>query len=100
MLRRWTVRYGPEFAEAKRACEVAPDRLKLHLDAAELGLERDPFRYSEPFAEDSRRIIETRDEVGDGFIFTAYAVLYDDFTVELKWIETRPLPEQEEEEQE
>ena len=95
MLRRWVVKHGPEFADSKRACDVLPDRLKLHLDAVELDLERDPLRYSEAFAEDSRRVIETRDDFGEGFILTAYVVLYENFTAELKWIETRPLPEEE-----
>ncbi|HYM54160.1 MAG TPA: hypothetical protein VES97_02275 [Solirubrobacteraceae bacterium] len=91
------MKHGPEFANSKRACDVPPDRLTLHLNAAELNLERDPLRYSEAFADEARRVIETRDEVGKGFIFTAYVVLYEDFTAELKWIETRPLPEEEEE---
>lgn len=95
MQRRWTVKEGPEFDASLRACEVPPERLKLHLDAFKLNLEWDPFLYSHPFDGDSRRAMQTNDYVGDGFILTAYVVLYKDFVVEIKWIEASPLPEEE-----
>jgi hypothetical protein len=98
VLRRWVVKHGPEFDGSKHACDVPPDRLKLHLDAFELDLERDPLRYSQPFAGESRRVIETTDYTGDGFVLTAYVVLYQDFTAEIKWIEKTPLPDRELEE--
>lgn len=96
MLRRWVVKHGPEFAESERACDVPADRLKLHLDAIRLNLERDPLSYSEPFGNESRRVIETRDDFADGFVLTAYVVLRKDFTAELMWIETRRSPHGEE----
>ncbi len=98
MLRRWVVTYGPEFDSSKRACDVPPDRLRLHLEAFELDLERDPLRYSEPFAGESRRVIETTDYTGDGFVLTAYVVLYGNFTAEIKWIEKTPLSDEDIEE--
>jgi hypothetical protein len=94
VLRRWVVKYGPEFEDSKRACGVPADRLKLHLDAFRLDLEREPLRYSQPFADEARRVIETTDYTGDGFVLTAYVVLYDDFTAEIKWIEKTPLPDE------
>jgi hypothetical protein len=93
VLRRWVVKRGPQFAESKDACFVSAQRLNLHLEAVELDLERDPLRYSAAFGEDSRRVIQSRDYVDDGFVLTVYAVLYDDFVAEIKWIETHPLPE-------
>jgi hypothetical protein len=94
VLRRWVVKHGPEFERSKSACDIPPDRLRLHLDALELDLERDPLRYSEPFADDSRRVIETTDYAGEGFVLTAYVALYEDFTAEIKWIEKTPLPDE------
>jgi hypothetical protein len=50
-----------QFDESAGACGIPPERLKLHLDAMTLSLERDPFLYSAPFDGDSRRVIETTD---------------------------------------
>ena len=93
MQRRWEVRSGPELEESKEACELPAERIEEHEAAFRLALERDPFRYSEPFGQDSRRILETRDDFHDVMV-TAYAVLYEDITVELKWIEAHPLPDE------
>jgi hypothetical protein len=92
VLRRWEVGYGPQFRESVDQCDVAPDRLELHLRAFRLGLERDPFMYSESFGEDARRVLETTDFAG-GFVLTAYAVLYEDCKAKLMWVEAHPLPE-------
>jgi hypothetical protein len=94
VLRRWVVKHGPEFENSRDVCDIPPDRLRLHLDALELDLERDPLRYSEPFAGDSRRVIETTDYTGDGFVLTAYVVLYENFIAEIKWIEKTSLPDE------
>ncbi len=90
MLRRWEVRLGGELAESRTACDAEDERVELALDAFKLGLERDPFRYSDPFATDSRRVMQARDDYA-GVMFTAYAVLYDECVAELKWIEAHPL---------
>lgn len=94
MLRRWTVRYGPEFSESRAACGVESYRLDEHLKAIGLSLERDPLRYSTAFVNEARRTIETIDYTDPGFVLTAFIVLYDPFVAEVKWIETRPLPEE------
>jgi hypothetical protein len=92
VLRRWVVKYGPEFEDSKHACNIPPERLELHLDAFKL--EREPLRYSKPFADEARRVIETTDFTGDGFVLTAYVVLYENFIAEIKWIEKSPLPDE------
>jgi hypothetical protein len=92
VLARWTVRYGPEFARSKSTCHVSPQRLDLSLKAIELSLERDPFRFSQAFADDAHRVIQTKDDFEDGFILTAFVVLYTKRVAEIKWIETHPLP--------
>ena len=93
MQRRWVVRPGPELEESKASCELPAERLDDHEAAFRLALERDPFRYSEAFGTDSRRVLQTRDDF-HGVMVTAYAVLYEDITAELKWIETHPLSEE------
>lgn len=90
MQRQWTVKEGPEFAEGLEACGVNPERLALHVDAFKRALSWDPFLYSQPFDGDSRVAMQTNDYVGDGFVLTAYVVLYKDFTAEIKWIEASP----------
>jgi hypothetical protein len=90
MLRRWEVRLGGELAESRAACDVDEERIELALDAFKLGLERDPFRYSEAFADESRRVMQVRDDYA-GVMFTAYVVLYDGCVSELKWIDANPL---------
>jgi hypothetical protein len=94
VLRRWAVQYGPEFAESRAACSVPVERLEGHLKAIRLSLERDPLRYSTPFVNEARRVIETTDYTEPGFVLTAFVVLYDPFIAEVKWIEARPLPEE------
>lgn len=97
MLARWTVRHGPEFARSKSACRVPPQRLDLSLKAIELSLERDPFLFSQAFADDAHRVIQTKDDFEDGFILTAFVVLYTKRVAEIKWIETHPLPDENDE---
>jgi hypothetical protein len=96
VLRRWVVKHGPQFDESKDLCDAAEDRLTLALNAIELNLERDPLYYSETFGDDARRVIETRDYY-EGFILTAYVILYVDFSAEIRWIATRPLPDDDQE---
>lgn len=95
MKRRWVVQYGPDYAESKRGCRgrASPERLKLHLAAIELNLKRDPFDYSEPFDDESHRIIETTDYFNDGFVLTAFVRLCEGFVAEIMWIDMRPLPD-------
>ncbi len=104
MLARWTVRYGPEFEESKRACrgQVSPGRLKLHLAAMELNLERDPLTYTHQFLPENGayRVLETKDYFGDGFILTAYVVLREGLIAEVMWIDMRALPTPDDEEPE
>jgi hypothetical protein len=88
--RQWIVTEGPEFAESLDACGIDRGRLMLHVDAFRKALSWDPFLYSEPFDGDSRVAMQTNDYVGDGFVLTAYVVLYDNFTAEIKWIEAAP----------
>lgn len=90
MLRRWEVRLGGELEESRAACDAEDERIELALNAFKLGLERDPFRYSEAFADDSRRVMQARDDYA-GVMFTAYALLYNGCVAELKWIEAHPL---------
>lgn len=98
MLRRWTVSFGPEFAESKKACRASPGRMKLHLAALELNLERDPFHNSEAYGEPTHRVMETRDHFDDGFVLSAFIVIdVEHFDVEVKWIDMRPLPDDDDE---
>ena|SRR2546422_4153965 len=92
MQRRWTVREGPEFTESVEKCDVPRERLELHIAAFKKNLEWDPFLYSTPFIDDAHVAMQTNDYVGDGFVLTAYVVLYKDLTAEIKWIEATPLP--------
>jgi hypothetical protein len=93
VLPQWTVKYGPEFEQSKAACGVSSAYLERHLKAIRLTLERDPVGATTPFLDDAHGVIETADYVGEGFILTAFVVLYKSFVVEIKWVETRPLPE-------
>lgn len=99
MKRRWVVQYGPEYPESKRACRASPGRLKLHLAAIELNLERDPFGYSEPFEDESHRVIETTDYFNDGFVLTAFVRLCEGFIAQIMWVDMRPLPDDGEEDE-
>jgi hypothetical protein len=95
MQRQWTVTEGQEFAQSVEACEIDQERLALHIDAFKRALSWDPFLYSQPFDGDSRIAMQTNDYVGDGFVLTAYVVLYENFTAEIKWIEASSAPEDE-----
>lgn len=97
MKRRWVVQDGPEFAGSRDVCRgrVTPARLKLHLDAVRLNLERDPFEYSAPFSDEAHRVIETRDYFNDGFVLTAYVRLCQGFVAQIMWIDIRPLSDDE-----
>lgn len=92
MLPRWRVAYGPEFAQSKKAVDASPTRLKLHLDAIELALERDPFQYSQQYGEEHQRVIST-DDFHDGFILTAFVTVRQTggFVATIEWIVMRPL---------
>jgi hypothetical protein len=90
--RRWEVDFGPQFAESKERCGMAHERLALHVNAFKLDLERDPFMYSEPFGDDARRVLQTTD-FAEGVVVTAYAILYEDCTARLMWVEAHALPE-------
>jgi len=106
VLARWTVTYGPDFAASKKACRASPGRIKLHLAAIELALERDPFRYSHAFSDEQHRMIRTNDfvdagiEFRDGFILTAFIVIdATRLTCEIKWIDMQPVPEEDDEDE-
>ena len=93
MLARWTVSYGPQFAECKKKWRARQAQFDMHLAAIRLGLERDPYRYSTPFLSENDRVIESDDHVDDGFIMTAFVQLNPDtLGAEVKWVELRPLP--------
>jgi hypothetical protein len=96
MQRRWTIKEGPEFDRSVVECDLPPEILQLHVSAFKRALEWDPFLYSRPFdvKPASRRVMQTNSYVGDGFVLTAYVVLYENFTVEIKWIEASPLPKE------
>jgi hypothetical protein len=70
-------------------------RIKFHLAAIELAIERDPMRYSEPFGDELHRIFESNDFIDDGRTVTAFVVLEPKrFNGEIKWVESRPLSDQ------
>jgi hypothetical protein len=93
MQARWTVSYGPQFAECKKKWRLRRARFDMHLAAIRLGLERDPYRLSTPFMSENDRVIESNDYVDDGFIMTAFVQLDPNrFNAEVKWVELRPLP--------
>ncbi len=96
MQKPWKIKEGPEYDRSVSECDVPTERLDLHLSAFRLNLEWDPFLNSHIFEGESRRLLQTNDYVGDGFVLTAYYVLYKDFTVEIKWIEASSLPADEE----
>ena len=60
-----------------------------------MSLEREPLRFSTAFADEAHRVIQTTDYTEDGFVLTAFVVLYERFVAEIKWIEVHPLPEEE-----
>lgn len=95
MKARWVVEYGPEFAQSKRACRlrIGEFRLGVRLRAIKLNLERDPFLYSESYADDTQRVIETQDYMDDGFVLTAFVKLCAGFVARIMWIEMRDLPQ-------
>jgi len=101
MQRRWQIKEGPEFEQSVGECGISPEILAHHLSAFRVSLEWDPFLYSRPFdvKTDSRRVMQTNSYVGEGFVLTAYVVLYENFTVEIKWIEASPLPSDDDEAQ-
>ncbi len=93
MQRPWTIKEGPEYAKSVDECGVPDERLQVHLAAIRCGLRWDPWLHSHPFDGDARRVIRTNDYVGEGFTLSAYYVLYNNFTLEIKWIEASPLPD-------
>lgn len=97
MLARWSVTYGPEFEECRRKWRLRAPRFDMHLAAIRLGLERDPYRCSTPFASENHRVIESVDYVTDGFVMTAFVLLSPDrWEAEVKWVELRELPDEDE----
>lgn len=94
MQRRWTIKEGPEFDQSVEACGIPPERLQVHIAGFKKNLEWDPFLYSTPFKDDAHVATQTNDYVGDGFVLTAYVVLFKNFTAEIKWIEATPRPEE------
>lgn len=100
MLARWTVRYGPEYAESVKALAVSPARTKLHMASIEVAIERDPYAYSEPFAGESHRVFQS-DDFHDGVRLIAFVVLDPRrLAAEIKWVETRPASTEDDEEDE
>jgi hypothetical protein len=92
MLARWTVSYGPEFAECKRKWRQRQARFDMHRAAIRLGLERDPYRYSTPFLSENDRVVESEEYVDDGFVMTAFVQLDpNSLSAVVKWVELRPL---------
>jgi hypothetical protein len=101
VLARWSVTYGPEFAASKKACRASRGRLKLHLAAIELALERDPFTYSHAYTDEFHRLIQTDDfvdagiEFSDGFILTAFIVVDPQrLACTINWIDMQPIPDE------
>lgn len=93
MQRPWTIKEGSEYAQSLSACDDIPhDSLRVHLAALKRDLKWDPFLRSHPFDGDARRVLQTTSYVGEGFVLTAYFVLYKNFTLEIKYIEASPLP--------
>jgi hypothetical protein len=75
---------------------MAPKRLRLHLTAIELNLERDPFMYSEAFGDEFHRTLDTRDYFRHegGRALSAFVVLYPKLReAQIQWIEVGALPE-------
>lgn len=95
MLARWTVIHGPQFAESKKACTMTTKRLNMHVAAIELNLERDPFKYSEPYSDERHRVLDTHDYFTHemGTCVTAFVTIHlERREVEINWIETGALP--------
>jgi hypothetical protein len=100
MQARWTVTYGPQFADSKKACKMSKSRFDLHFAALKLELERDPFRYSEPYLDELHRAMDTHDFFvhEGGAALSAYVVLDpDQLEAEIQWVEAGPLPKADEE---
>ncbi len=100
MQARWTVTYGPHFEESRKACKMSLKRLRLHLTALELNLERDPFKYSEPFSDENHRVLDTHDyfQHEGGAVLSAFVLLHPGgLEAEIQWIEAGPLPTESEE---
>ncbi len=64
----------------------------MHLAAIRFDLARDPLYCSEPFAEESKRLIRTEDRVNDGWVMTAFFRTLKGYVVEIMWISIGPLP--------
>lgn len=95
MLARWTIEYGLEFAESKRNCKMSGSRLALHLAGLVLHLERDPYRYSEPYGDENHRAMDTADYFRDegGAVLSAFVTLRpEEFVAVIQWIAAGPLP--------
>jgi hypothetical protein len=98
MLARWTVTYGPQFAQSKKPWRNSSARFDMHLASIRLGLERDPYKYSTPFLTENDRVCES-DDFLDGFTMTAFVKIDPErMTAEVKWVELRPIPGDDEEE--
>lgn len=75
---------------------MAPRRLRLHLTAIELNLERDPYMYSEAFSDDRHRVLDTRDYFRHdrGRAVSAFVLLHPErLEAEIQWIEVGALPD-------
>ena len=71
MQRPWTVRNGRDFAQSRRECLASGDRIDMHLVALRIDLRRDPYAYGEAYDSEAKRVIETKDRFGDGFVLSA-----------------------------
>lgn len=98
MLARWTVGYGPEFAESKKPWRNAQPRFDMHLASIRLVLERDPYKYSTPFLSEEDRVIES-DDFRDGYTMTAFIKVDPKrMNTEIKWVEMRVMEDEEQDE--
>ena len=80
---------------------MSKSHLQLHLAALHVHLEHDPYKYSEAFDGENKRVMDTTDYFTDegGRALSAFVVLDPTRHIaEIKWIEAGALPSGEDDE--